>query len=294
MKQRVGFMGLGIMGTAMAANVARGGHSLQVYNRTAGKAGDLIALGAGEAGSPKALAAANDILIAMVTGPEALETLLWGADGAAQALAPGKAFINMSSVSPQFTRELQDRLAPTGAVFVDAPVSGTKQPAMDGTLLILAGGPQGAVDAFTPLLKTMGKKVVYCGEAGQGSMMKMAINLLLGSMMEVFAETLTFGQAGGLSLDTILDVVFSGPLNCALYQMKAPLVRQQDFPPSFPLKHMTKDFKFIVDTGYELGAPLPTAHQMLQLYRLAVGKQGGDLDFAAISKLLDDLATPGV
>jgi 3-hydroxyisobutyrate dehydrogenase-like beta-hydroxyacid dehydrogenase len=292
MKQKVGLLGLGIMGTAMAANVVRAGYPLQVFNRTPGKAEELVGLGATEAVSSKELATGSDVIIAMVTGPEALEELLWGADGAAQVLVPGKTFINMSSVSPQHTRQLQARLAPTGVVFVDAPVSGTKKPALDGSLIILAGGQRDAVEALTPLFLTMGKKVVYCGEAGQGSMMKMAINLLLGIMMEAFAETLNFGQAGGLSLDTMLDVVFSGPLNCGLFQMKAPLIQQQDFPASFPLKHMTKDFKFVVDTGYDLGAPVPTAHLMLQLFRLAVAKQLGDQDVAAIWRLLEQLGRP--
>jgi 3-hydroxyisobutyrate dehydrogenase-like beta-hydroxyacid dehydrogenase len=294
MKEKVGFMGLGIMGSAMAANIARAGYPLLVYNRSPGKTANLIALGAQEAATPKALATASDITFAMVTGPEALEALLWGADGAAEALGSGKTFINMSSVTPRFSKELASRLAPTGTVFIDAPVSGTKKPAQEGTLIILTGGPQEAVDRLIPLLQTMGKKVVYCGGAGQGSMMKMAINLLLGSMMEALAEMLNFGKMGGLSMDAMLDVIFSGPLNCGLFQMKAPLIREQDFPASFPLKHMSKDFKFVVDTAYDLGAPVPTAHMMLHLFRLAVGKQWGDLDFAAIWKLLEQLGKPQI
>jgi 3-hydroxyisobutyrate dehydrogenase-like beta-hydroxyacid dehydrogenase len=292
MTHKVGFLGLGIMGAAMAANIARAGYPLLVYNRTPGKAADLIALGASEATSPKALAASSDTILAMVTGPEALETLLWGADGAAEGLTAGKVFINMSSVSPRFSRELGSRLASLGAVFIDAPVSGTKKPALDGTLIILAGGPRENVDSLTPLLQTMGKKVVYCGDVGQGSMMKMAINLLLGGMMEAFAEMLSFGQTGDLDMGAMLDVVFSGPLNCGLFQMKAPLIREQDFPASFPLKHMAKDFKFVVDTGYDLGAPVPIAHMLLHLYRLGVGKGWGDLDFSAIWKLLEQLGEP--
>jgi len=289
METRVGFLGLGIMGSAMASNIARAGYPLLVYNRTPGKAADVVALGAEEAATPKAVASASDIIIAMVTGPEALEELLWGVDGAAEALQPGKIFVNMSSVSPRFTEGLRTRLEGAGAVLIDAPVSGTKKPAQDGTLIILAGGPRETVDRLTPLLETMGKKIIYCGRAGQGSMMKMAINLLLGTMMEALAEMLNFGRMGGLDTDAMLDVIFSGPLNCGLFQMKAPLIGEQHFPASFPLKHMSKDFKFVVDTAYDLGAPVPAAHTMLQLFRLAVGKQWGDLDFAAIWKLLEQL-----
>ena len=136
MKPKVGFMGLGIMGTAMAANVHRAGYPLMVYNRTPAKAEAFAEQGVGVASNPHSLAQATDILITMVTGPEALDHLLFRDEGAAAALNDRKTLINMSSISPAHTRELHQRLAPTGVKFVDAPVSGTKQPAEDGTLLI--------------------------------------------------------------------------------------------------------------------------------------------------------------
>jgi 3-hydroxyisobutyrate dehydrogenase-like beta-hydroxyacid dehydrogenase len=292
MKPSIGFMGLGIMGSAMAANVARAGYPLTVYNRTAGKSAALEKLGARLADNPRDLAEAAEIIIAMVTGPEALNGLLWERDGAARAFAAGKVFINMSSVPPAYTRELHAQLAPTGVTFLDAPVSGTKKPAEEGTLIILAGGARESVESATPLLQTMGKKVVYCGTVGQGSMMKMAINLLLGIMMEGFAEVLNFARMGGLTINAMLDVIHSGPLNCGLYQVKAPMVQEKDFPPSFPLKHMTKDLRFVADTAFDTGAPVPAGLMMLHLYRLGVGRQWGDLDFAAISKLLEQMSDP--
>lgn len=290
MKRKVGFMGLGIMGAPMAANILRSGYPLMVYNRTPGKAEAMASLGAGVASSPRALAHATEVIIAMVTGPEALQDLLWGPDGAGSQLNPQKVFINMSSVSPHFTRELAQELTPTGAAFIDAPVSGTRKPAEDGTLLILAGGDQEQVAAVTPLLAAMGKKVIYCGEMGQGSMMKMMINLLLGAMMASFAEALNFGRQGGLDLEAMLDVVFSGPLHCGMYQVKAPMFQENSFPVSFPLKHMTKDFKFIVDTAFETGAPAPLAHLLLHLYRLGVSHHLGDQDFAAVARVLEHLS----
>ena len=137
MKPKVGFMGLGIMGSAMAANVHRAGYPLMVYNRTAAQAETWATQGVGVASSPNSLAQATDVLILMVTGPEAIENLLWGEGGAAPALNNSKILINMSSVSPRFTRELAQRLAPTGVRFLDAPVSGTKKPAEERTILIL-------------------------------------------------------------------------------------------------------------------------------------------------------------
>jgi 3-hydroxyisobutyrate dehydrogenase-like beta-hydroxyacid dehydrogenase len=290
MKQKVGFMGLGIMGAAMAANVLRAGYPLLVYNRTSAKTGPLAQLGAGVASSPRALAQATEVTVAMVTGPEALDDLLFGPEGAAEAFSPGKVFIQMSSVSPAYTRELAWKLAETGVALVDAPVSGSKKPAEEGALVILAGGEPEQVEAMTPLLSAMGKKLVYCGPAGQGSMMKMMINLLLGLMMEGFAEALNFGKMGGLDWQAMLDVVSSGSLHCGLYQMKADLLRQGGFPPAFPLKHMTKDLKFLVDTAYETGAPIPVGHLLLHLFRLGVSQDLGDLDVAAISRVLETMA----
>jgi 3-hydroxyisobutyrate dehydrogenase-like beta-hydroxyacid dehydrogenase len=289
MKQKIGFMGLGIMGTPMAANLLKAGYPVTVYNRNPEKAEPLLQQGAGQASSPKALAEAAEVVIAMVTGPEALSDLLWGPHGAGAALNANKVFINMSSVAPCFTRELAAKLTPTGVTFIDAPVSGTKKPAEEGTLLILAGGPQDKVQALEPALLTMGKKVIYCGEAGQGSMMKMFINLLLGLMMEGFAEVLNFGRLGGLTHEAMLDTVFSGPLNCGLFQMKAPNLQNNTYPTAFPLKHMTKDAKFVVDTAYDLGAPVPVAQTLLQLYRVGVAQGWGDEDISAIARVLEHL-----
>jgi 3-hydroxyisobutyrate dehydrogenase-like beta-hydroxyacid dehydrogenase len=289
MKPKVGFMGLGIMGAAMAANVLRAGFPLMVYNRTAAKAETWAEQGVGVASSPHSLAQATDIIISMVTGPEALDHLLWGTDGAAAALNDRKTLINMSTVSPRYTQEIQQRLAPTGVRFVDAPVSGTKKPAEEGALLILAGGEAAQVAEVEPVLLTMGKKVIYCGEVGQGSMMKMTVNLLLGLMMAGFSEAVRFGQTGGLSLETMFEVILSGPLSSGLYQVKSAMLQENDYPAQFPLKHMTKDAKFIVDTAFETGAPAPLAHLLLHLYRLGVSRDLGDRDFAAIAQVFGEM-----
>lgn len=289
MKEKIGFMGLGIMGSAMALNIAKAGYPLAVYNRTPKDTGALADLGVQTAPSPKALAEKADIVIAMVTGPEALENLIWGKDGAAGAFDPAKVFINMSTVSPKFTRVMADKLAPTGVLFIDAPVSGTKKPAQDATLLILAGGPEDRIKALDPLFRAMGKQVIYCGEAGQGSMMKMANNLLLTLMIEGLSETINFGRKGGLPLQALFDVILNGPLGCGIFQMKCKALADKSYDPNFPLKHATKDLKFLVDTAYEIGAPIPVGHTLLHLYSTGVNKKWGNLDVCAIMKVLESL-----
>jgi 3-hydroxyisobutyrate dehydrogenase-like beta-hydroxyacid dehydrogenase len=290
MKPKIGFMGLGIMGTAMATNLLKAGYPVMVYNRSPEKANPLVKQGAGHPSSPRALAKAVDVVIAMVTGPEALGDLLWEPDGAGGAFNHSKVFINMSSMSPRHTRELAQELKPSGVTFIDAPVSGTKKPAEEGTLVILAGGPENKVKELEPLFLAMGKKVIYCGPAGQGSMMKMFINLLLGLMMEGLSESLNFGKLGGLTMEAMLDTVFSGPLNCGLFQMKAPNLQNKTYPTAFPLKHMTKDAKFLVDTAFELGAPVPVAQMLLHLYRTGVARGWGDEDISAIARVLEHLS----
>jgi 3-hydroxyisobutyrate dehydrogenase-like beta-hydroxyacid dehydrogenase len=290
MKQKIGFLGLGIMGSAMATNIHRAGYPMLVYNRTPEKCEPLAGQGAGVASDPRHLAQVSDVIIAMVTGPEALDQLLFGPRGAAAAFNEKKVFINMSSVPPRFTRDLAAALAPTGVTFIDAPVSGTKKPAEEGALVILAGGREEAVTGLEPLFAAMGKKVVYCGEVGQGSMMKMFINLLLGVMMAGFAECLNFGRLGGLDLEAMLDTVFAGAMNAPMFQVKAANFREKNYPPAFPLKHLAKDAKFVVDTAYETGAPTPLGQMLLHLYRLGVARGWGDEDISAIARVMEHLS----
>jgi 3-hydroxyisobutyrate dehydrogenase-like beta-hydroxyacid dehydrogenase len=287
MKPKVGFAGMGIMGKPMAANIVKAGFDVTVYNRTRPQPDDVP--GAAVADTPLALAKGNDVLVVMVTGPQAIDTLLWGEFGMAAALGEGKTVINMSTVSPEYTAQLAARIEATGAVFVDAPVSGSKIPAQQGALVILAGGPEEAVTALEPIFSAMGKKTVHCGPAPQGTMMKMAINLLLSNMMCGLSEMLTFGKAGGLSTDTMLEVVLGGPMGCDLFRIKEPLLKQRKFLAQFPMKHMAKDLKFVTDTACALRCPAPSAFTSLQLFNQGMSKGMGELDFAAVIEVLEGM-----
>jgi 3-hydroxyisobutyrate dehydrogenase-like beta-hydroxyacid dehydrogenase len=290
MKPKIGFMGLGIMGSAMSANLTKAGYPVTVYNRSPEKAEPLVKQGAVLASNPEVLAKAADIVVAMVTGPEALNNLLWGENGAGKALNSSKTFINMSSMPPQYNRELARQLDSTGVMFIDAPVSGTKKPAEEGTLVILASGPQDKVKELEPLFLSMGKKVVYCGPVGQGSMMKMFINLLLGVMMGGFAEVLNFGRLGGLDMEAMLDTVYAGAMNSPMFQVKAANMKAKNYPAAFPFKHLTKDLKFLVDTAYELKAPVPLGQILLHLYQAGMAQGCGDEDISAIARVMEGLS----
>ena len=283
----IGFIGQGIMGSPMALNLLKAGFPVTVYNRDKDKTAPAAQAGAHVADTPAALAARSGVVILMLTGPEAVQAVLEGTDGALTALKPGKTVVNMSSVEPGYTRELADRLRLHELIFVDAPVSGSKKPAEDGNLVILAGGDKSTVDALDPVFLAMGKKVVYCGEAGRGSAMKMAVNLLLGIMMTGFGEVLALGRASGLAEEAMLDAFLSGAMACPLFNGKAGMVRSGEYPPQFPLKHMAKDLNFILNTAQEAGANIPLGRVVSELYGKAMAQELGEADFAAVARVLN-------
>jgi len=263
MTQKIGFIGLGIMGQPMAANILKAGYDLMVYNRTKDKTRSIAGAGGLVASSPAELTAWADIIILMLTGPEAIDAVIYAEQGILSAQPAGKVIINMSTVSPSYSRNLKSCLEPASIVFIDAPVSGSKKPALDGTLLILAGGPRESIKNLEPLFLSLGKKVIYCGGAGQGSALKMTVNLLLAVMMEGICESLNLARQLHLDNDLVLDSLLAGPLGCGLFNLKADMLRQNDYPVQFPLKHMAKDLRFVLQTADSLVPHMrPDAHHI--------------------------------
>jgi 3-hydroxyisobutyrate dehydrogenase len=290
MHESTGFIGLGIMGAPMASNLLHAGHTLIVYNRTADKVVPLIHAGATAAETPAAVAAAADTIILMLTGPAAIDAVLHGPEGLLIKPLAGKCIVNMSTVPPAYTARLAEMLAAHGARLVDAPVSGSKKPAEDGTLVILAGGDEADIAAAEPLLLAMGKQVVRCGGTGSGSAMKMAVNLLLATMMAGLAEAVTLGERCGLDTAVLLDTVQAGPLGCGLFALKRGMLLARDFPPQFPYRHMAKDLGFILETARNAGAAVPLGQSVAGLYRPDADPALADQDFAAVKRLLETMA----
>lgn len=287
MNQKVGFIGLGIMGQPMAANILKAGYELMVYNRTSEKTAELAEAGAMVAATPADLTAWADVIIFMLTGPEAVDAMIYGEKGILSAQSPGKIVINMSTVSPTYSRLLKSCLEPAGFLFMDAPVSGSKIPAIEGSLIILAGGDRELVNKLEPLLLSMGQKVIYCGATGQGAAMKMTVNLLLAVMMEGLCESLNMAQKLGLETGMVLNTILAGPLGCGLFNLKKSMLQQDEYPVQFPLKHMAKDLRFVLQTADEAGASIPAGHAVFQLYRQGISLGNGELDFAAVKKNLE-------
>ncbi|RPJ18120.1 MAG: NAD(P)-dependent oxidoreductase, partial [Desulfobacteraceae bacterium] len=220
------------------------------------------------------------------------DQVLDGPQGVLAGLDAGKTIVNMSTVPPSYSRHLFERLKTRSIAAIDAPVYGSKKPAEEGTLVILAGGPQAKVKEMEPLLLSMGKKVVYCGEAGQGSSMKMVVNLLLSIMATGLAEAVNLGQKCGLSTETILETVLSGPTQCPLFEFKKPMLISDNYGAQFALKHMAKDLRFILQTADETGAAVPAGHVVFQLYRAAMGRGLSDKDYAAVKKVIEAMSDP--
>ncbi|NWF37347.1 NAD(P)-dependent oxidoreductase [Mariprofundus sp. KV] len=286
MQQRIGFIGLGIMGQAMAANILKAGYGLTVYNRSSHKAEALAAAGATLAHSPKELTERCEIIILMLTGPEAVDAILQGENGVLASECSGKTVINMSTVPPAYSRQLNQQLESYGITAIDAPVSGSKIPAEQGTLVILAGGDEAAIKQLEPLLLSMGSGVIYCGEAGTGSSMKLAINLLLGTMMAGLAEATHLAEASGLATETFLKVVGAGALACPLFKIKEQMLITDTYPPQFPFRHMAKDMQYVLQEASQNAVSLPVANRLAGLFDPHAPDALLDQDFAAVKTLL--------
>lgn len=287
MQNKIGFIGLGIMGEPMAHNLLSGEYELTVYNRTAGRGAGLKQAGAEAAVTPLLVGRAAEIVILMLTGPEAIDAVVWGEKGVLGEDSKCRTIVNMSTVSPAYTRRLAEKLDEKGITLIDAPVSGSKKPAEDATLVILAGGPKEVVEELKPMLLKMGKKVVYCGNAGDGSSMKMFVNLLLCSMISSLSESLTLGEKCGLSKDAMLETVLAGPLGCGLFSMKADMFKSNEYPVQFPFKHMFKDLNFILDTARDTGMKTGVGETLQKIYAEGMKKGFGELDFAAVKKVYE-------
>ena len=290
MDQTVGFIGLGTMGKPMALNLHKAGYELGVYNRSPEKTEPFKELDIPVFETPAELTENSDIIIIMVSDSDALIDVVLGYDGVQQSLAEGKTVINMSTVSHEATMEVDEAVGMKGARFIEAPVSGTKKPAEDATLTVLAAGDKELVEEQKRLLKTMGKTVIYCGETGQATYMKLTINLLLGNMMQALGETLVFGKKLGLKPSTILENIGSGPLNTPLFSMKGQMITERNFEKNFPVNLLLKDLDLVLDAARNNGVMLPLTSAAREAVNGANALGHGEEDMAAVVKLIEKVA----
>ncbi|MCM2267276.1 MAG: NAD(P)-dependent oxidoreductase [Elusimicrobiales bacterium] len=280
---RIGFIGLGIMGSAMARNLLKAGYQVCVYNRTRQRTTQFADAGCEVAHTPRALAKASDTVITMVSDPAAMDAVLEGPEGVLQAFAGGNTLINMSTLSPAYTAALARKCYVAGVTFLDCPVSGSKPAAESAQLVILAGGDKAAVEKYTPVLRAMGKAVVYAGPAPAGTALKLCVNLIVAQLTTALAEAAALAQAQALDPALIFEALAQNPaLNCAYFGLKKDNILNKDYPPAFPLKHMLKDARFMLAeaAASRLHLPVTAAAEALMAEAAAAGY--GDKDLSAI------------
>ncbi|MGE4551739.1 MAG: NAD(P)-dependent oxidoreductase [Desulfovibrionaceae bacterium] len=282
-----GFLGLGIMGRAMAANLVRAGLDVTVWNRTPAACEPLVALGARQGASPCAVAAACDITFGMVSDPAAVRAVCLGPDGVAEGIGGGRGYVEVSTVDDETVRAVAAAVAERGGRFLEAPVSGTKKPAEDGTLVFLAAGDETLYADAGPALDAMGKGRFFLGPVGQGARMKLTVNAVMAGMLAALSEGLALGRAGGLEGETVLQVLDAGAMANPMFRVKGPLMLRREYPASFPLKHMQKDLQLAVDLGHRLARALPVTAGVNETFKRARAMGLADADMSAVHEVMD-------
>jgi 3-hydroxyisobutyrate dehydrogenase-like beta-hydroxyacid dehydrogenase len=284
----VGFIGLGIMGSRMAANLQKHGHDLVVFNRTQEKAVSLLEGGAVWADSPGAVARQVKTLFTMLAHPDAVVEMALGADGFLDHLRQGALWVDCSTVNPSFSRRMAQEAGSRQIRFLDAPVAGTKGPAAEGKLMFSVGGDEADLKACQGFFDAMGRRTVHVGGPGMGSSLKMVLNLLLAEAMAAFSEATALGQSLGIERAALFDILIGGPVVAPFVAAKVEKMVSGDYEADFPLKWTHKDLHLAAMTAFEQDVPLPIGNAVKETYALAARDGLAEQDFSAVYRLLND------
>ena len=293
--EKIGFIGLGVMGGHMVDRLLGKGHTVTGYNRTRAKAQWLLDKGMQWADSPRAVVAASDYTFAMVTNAAALQAISEGPDGLVAGMAAGKIFIDMSTVSPTASRALAAKIRATGADMVDAPVSGSVITLLEGKLSVMVGGRRETFEKIQPLLLDIGPKVTQVGNNGMAVAMKIATNLSLAVQMLAFSEGVLLAEKSGIAREVAVDVLTHSAIASPMIQYRGPFVLQQPPQAWFDVNMMQKDMVLAMDLGRQLDVPLPTTAVSNEFLTAARGMGWAQYDFACMFDVLAamaGLATP--
>jgi 3-hydroxyisobutyrate dehydrogenase-like beta-hydroxyacid dehydrogenase len=281
---KIAYLGLGIMGRPMAANLVKAGHDVTVWNRT-----PKSLKGAQTAATPAEAAKDAEIVWMCVADTKAVETVLFGADGVAEVLRPGVTVVDSSTIAPQATRDFAARVRAKGAEFVDAPMTGSKIGAEAGQLLFIVGGPEKAVAALDPLFRVLGKKVIRVGETGAGESAKIGMNLMIAAIFEGFAEALALTGKLGVAPEKLVELIESSMIRSGVTDYKASFVLGQDWSPNFPLRLMLKDIHLMLDAAKQEKVILPALVEIEKVYQKAVEAGHANDDYAVTVETVKNL-----
>lgn len=288
--ERIGFIGLGIMGQGMARNLLRAGFPLTVWNRTAAKAQALVAEGAQAATSPAAVAAASAITFICVSDTPDVEAVILGEGGVLAGAQPGSLMIDCSTISPAATRKLAARLAAQGVSMLDAPVSGGSEGAAKGTLSIMVGGEPAAFARALPALQAVGKAITHVGPSGAGQTVKLMNQILVAGHALAMSEAFLFAQASGVDLHKALEAVKAGAAGSWMLSFRGPQILARDWRPGFTIDLQQKDLRLVLEAADAVAAPLPGVSLVFHFYRTLQARGLGSEGNHALIKALEHLA----
>jgi 2-hydroxy-3-oxopropionate reductase len=279
---KVAFLGLGIMGNAMARNLVKAGNTVAVWNRTPKKID-----GARSASSPADAVRDAEVVWMCVSDTAAVERLLFAADGVASTIKAGTIVVDSSTISPAATREFASKLRAKGADYVDAPVTGSKIGAEGAQLIFIAGGKQETLAKLDPLFSAMGKQVVHMGETGLGQSAKLAMNLQIAMIYEGFAEALTLAKRLGVQPEKLIELIQASMVRSGVIDYKAQFVLQHDWTPNFPMRLMEKDLNLVKEAAAQQKLALPGLESVRAVYEKARAAGKSDLDYAATLDVIE-------
>jgi 3-hydroxyisobutyrate dehydrogenase len=287
---RIGFAGLGLMGARMAENILKKGFPLTVWNRTASRAEPLAKAGARVARTPRELAEASDVVVACVADPKAVEGLVFGKDGLLEGVRPGFRYLEASTVAPATTKRVAEALEARGGALLEAPMTGSKNGAAQGTLLFMTGGQPDVHEELLPVMMAMGTKAIYCGPLGMGSTVKLIGNTVISFMLEGLCEGLVVGRKAGLPAEKILEVVMASGFASGYYAFKGEAIAKRDFDQHFSIDLLVKDQTLMLDEAARVGASMPGLAAIREVCQSARNQGLGQEDISAVVKALERMA----
>ncbi|HZG56237.1 2-hydroxy-3-oxopropionate reductase [Paenibacillus sp.] len=290
MKPIIGFIGLGIMGRPMVRNLLAAGYSVHVYNRSRQAVEELAGEGASVCETPADAADRADIVITMVSNTADVQEVILGPKGIIHSLRPGKIAVDMSTISPQATLELAERIGETGARMLDAPVSGGEKGAVEGTLSIMVGGEAETFERCLPIFEVLGKNVVHVGHHSAGQVVKACNQILAASTLAAMGEALVLGTKAGVDPQKIVDVLSMGAARCWALDVRAPQVLKRDFRPGFKSKLQYKDLGLALELSKSLDVPLAISGLVHEMYKSCIAQGLGEDDHSSIVRVTERLA----
>ena len=262
---KIGFIGLGIMGKPMAKNLLKAGYELKVHDLVTAAVEELVLAGAVRAQSSADTARGSDLIITMLPNSPNVKAAVLGENGVLEGLAPGSILVDMSSINPIASREICLEVEKKGCFMLDAPVSGGEPKAIDGTLAIMAGGKQDVFDRVKDVLQVMGKSVTLCGDIGAGNTTKLANQIIVAANIAAVSEALTLGVKAGVRPEAIYSAIRAGLAGSTVMDAKAPMMMDGNFKPGFRINLHIKDLANALDTGHDVGAPLPLTAAVMEM-----------------------------